>query len=653
MEDDTDTEDEEDDSEDSDDAEDPEDEAGKVDAGGTPSDGRPKIEEVTADDMEAVAETGRVFVRNLSFTATEEEVAAHFASFGALTAVHIIVDRSTRRSKGLAYITYALPENGMKAMDELDGTIFQGRLIHLLPAKRPPNADATLGGVGRTGAAADGDGSDLADDTKGPHTEAEREAGFKASRDARLKADAGTNRAAWNTLFMRQDTVAAAVAAKYGVSKADLLESDAGDVAVRMALGEAQVIAETKEQLSRAGVDPATLEAAAAAGGANVGKGRPGVKRSTTAIMLKNLPYESEEEDLRLLCERFGGVARLVLPDTHTLAVVEWLEAADARKAFKGLAYKRYKHVPIYVEWAPEGVFTEDAPAAGARATSKGAGAGNAGGGGAGVTPRVDGGGRGAAAAAAREAVAAAATGADADGTGTGDEEATQLFVKGLSFQTSEAGLRAHFLRAASAAGGRVLSASVATQRGPGGAALSRGFGFVEFDSAAAARSVRRAMQGKDLDGRALKLEASSQGGGGGVGGVGGDDSGDKTKVPKGFSATKIVVRNVAFEATKRDIQKLFNPFGTLKSCRLPKKFDGNHRGFAFAELATKREATAALEALRGTHLYGRRLTIERAEEGDDVAALREKTAAHFDAGSAGASAAAGEPIAKRRKQQR
>ena len=113
------------------------------------------------------------------------------------------------------------------------------------------------------------------------------------------------------------------------------------------------------------------------------------------------------------------------------------------------------------------------------------------------------------------------------------------------------------------------------------------------------------------------------------------------------------MVRNVAFEATKRDIQKLFNPFGTLKSCRLPKKFDGNHRGFAFVELSTKREASAALEALRGTHLYGRRVTIERAEDGDDVATIREKTAAHFDAGSAGAQAAAGEPIAKRRKQQR
>ena len=38
-------------------------------------------------------------------------------------------------TKGLAYVTYALPANAITAMDEMDGTIFQGRLIHLMPAK--------------------------------------------------------------------------------------------------------------------------------------------------------------------------------------------------------------------------------------------------------------------------------------------------------------------------------------------------------------------------------------------------------------------------------------------------------------------------------------------------------------------------------------
>ena len=41
---------------------------------------------------------------------------------------------------------------------------------------------------------------------------------------------------------------------------------------------------------------------------------------------------------------------------------------------------------------------------------------------------------------------------------------------------------------------------------------------------------------------------------------------------------TKLVVRNVAFEATRKDLTALFTPFGQIKSCRLPKKMDGNHR---------------------------------------------------------------------------
>ena len=595
---------------------------------------------VTAEDMEAIAETGRVFARNLPFTATEEEVAAHFSRFGALTAVHVIVDKTTRRSKGLAYVTYALPENGIAAMEALDGTIFQGRLIHLIPAKRPPNVADTLGGVGRVEGAA-GAGADAAPRDE---TEAEREVGFKAARDARLKADAGTNRAAWNSLFMRQDTVAAAVAAKYGVSKADLLESGDADVAVRLALGEAQIIADTKAQLEDAGVDVGTLERSAAAGGANTAKGaQKSVKRSGLCILLKNLPYEAEEEELRSMCERFGSLSRLVLPDTRTLALAEFLEAPDARRAFKGLAYKRYKHVPIYVEWAPAGAFAEDAKRADASAAARAA-----------VVPRADAGGS------ARTPPPRAAphadvsrNGADEDATNE-DEDASRLFVKGLSFQTSEAALRAHFLRAASAAGGRVLATNVATQRGPGGATLSRGFGFVEFDAPAVARAAKRAMQGAALEGRALRLELSSaettRANRLERDGEGSDKSSDKSAVtvPKGFSATKLVVRNVAFEATRRDVQKLFNPFGVLKSCRLPKKFDGAHRGFAFAELSTKREASAALEALRGTHLYGRRLTVERAAEDDDVAGVREKTAARFDAGAAGEAAARGENAVKK-----
>ena len=70
-----------------------------------------------------------------------------------------------------------------------------------------------------------------------------------------------------------------------------------------------------------------------------------------------------------------------------------------------------------------------------------------------------------------------------------------------------------------------------------------------------------------------------------------------------------------------------------MKKVRLPKKFDGTHRGFAFCEFVTCKEAQNAMATLSRTHLYGRHLVLEWAEAGDedgsgkvDVDAIREKT---------------------------
>ena len=63
-------------------------------------------------------------------------------------------------------------------------------------------------------------------------------------------------------------------------------------------------------------------------------------------------------------------------------------------------------------------------------------------------------------------------------------------------------------------------------------------------------------------------------------------------------------------EATRKELRELLSAFGELTSIRLPKKFDGKHRGFAFADFVTHQEAMAAKDALQATHLYGRHLVI-------------------------------------------
>ena len=82
----------------------------------------------------------------------------------------------------------------------------------------------------------------------------------------------------------------------------------------------------------------------------------------------------------------------------------------------------------------------------------------------------------------------------------------------------------------------------------------------------------------------------------------------------------KLLVKNLAFEATPDEVRELFQPFGHIKKVRLPKKVNSNnHRGFCFVEFATKEEAKLAFRELKHTHFYARKLTIEYAKQGESA----------------------------------
>ncbi len=96
-----------------------------------------------------------------------------------------------------------------------------------------------------------------------------------------------------------------------------------------------------------------------------------------------------------------------------------------------------------------------------------------------------------------------------------------KLFVGGLSWNTSEADLREAFEKY-----GEVTEASVITDRDTG---RSRGFGFVVFSDREAALKATAEMDGKELDGRAIRVnEAHDKPRGGGSGGGGGGGGGGR-----------------------------------------------------------------------------------------------------------------------------
>ncbi|XP_055803603.1 multiple RNA-binding domain-containing protein 1-like [Solanum dulcamara] len=405
---------------------------------------------------------------------------------------------------------------------------------------------------------------------------------FKQQRQEEKKAsEASGSTQSWNTLFMRPDTVVENIARKFGVSKSDILDREADDLAVRIALGETQVIAETKTSLAKAGVNIVSLEEYAA------GK-TDGVKRSNHIILVKNLPYGSSEGELANMFGKFGSLDKIILPPTKTSALVVFLKPAEARAAFRGLAYKRYKDTPLYLEWAPGNILDQTSDSKNAL-----------------VVGEDD----------AKRVLLEQVGGITDPDVDPDRVESRSLYVKNLNFKTLDESLKKHCTDHIK--DGRILSVRV-KKHVKNGKNVSMGFGFVEFDSVDTAVNVCKDLQGTVLDGHALILQLCHT---------------KKDQLPNRAendeSSTKLLVRNVAFEATEKDLRQLFSPFGQIKSLRLPMRF-GNHRGFAFVEFVTKQEAKNAIEALSNSHLYGRHLVLERAKEGETLEELRARTAAQF-----------------------
>ena len=206
-------------------------------------------------------------------------------------------------------------------MSSLDGNIFQGRLLHILPGRRAIEPDHDDDNV-----------------EEGATSEYKK----KEKKNAKDTADDDSN---WNPVYIRVDTAVTALANQFNMKKGEILDSQANNMAVRVALGEAHVLAETKKFLADNGVSTDALDDAA--------KGLK-VKRSKCTILVKNLPADTDVPELRQLFSKHGEVNRFVVPPTKVMALVEYADKLKAKRAFRGLAYKRYKRVPLYLEWAPE-----------------------------------------------------------------------------------------------------------------------------------------------------------------------------------------------------------------------------------------------------------------------------------------------------------
>ena len=75
--------------------------------------------------------TMNIFVGNLSFRLSEDELSRAFEAFGAVDSARIITDRETGRSRGFGFVVMSDDSEGQTAIDNLNGTELNGRELRV------------------------------------------------------------------------------------------------------------------------------------------------------------------------------------------------------------------------------------------------------------------------------------------------------------------------------------------------------------------------------------------------------------------------------------------------------------------------------------------------------------------------------------------
>lgn len=347
---------------------------------------------------------------------------------------------------------------------------------------------------------------------------------------------------------------------RLGIFKSELLDPTSSNAAIKQAHAETHIIQETKAYFAGNGINLDAFKS---------------TERGETAILVKNFAYGTQVDELKKLFEPHGNVLRVLMPPAGTIAIVEFEVGEQARSAFRSLAYRKFKDSVLFLEKAPKLLLD-------------------------GVNSRTN----------TNEPILSPSNPVKPLTADLFEVETTQqktltstLFVKNLSFLTTIERFRDVFKPLDGFISAKIKMKSDTKKPGE---FLSMGFGFLEFSSEHHAQAALASMDGYKLDGHELLIRASHKA----VDAAEQRRKEDEVKKLAG-RRTKIIIKNLPFEISKKEIRALFSAYGQLRSVRLPKKFDSSTRGFAFADFVTAREAESAMAALKDTHLLGRRLVLE------------------------------------------
>ena len=92
----------------------------------------------------------RLFVGNLSYQTTENDLQDYFSPAGVVTSVNLMIDKVTGKSRGFAFIEFATPEEASKAVEQFHNQEFQGRTLTVNVARPREERAPRYGGDRRS-----------------------------------------------------------------------------------------------------------------------------------------------------------------------------------------------------------------------------------------------------------------------------------------------------------------------------------------------------------------------------------------------------------------------------------------------------------------------------------------------------------------------
>jgi RNA recognition motif-containing protein len=90
----------------------------------------------------------KLFVGNLSFNTTENDLQDAFAAHGTVVEANLMVDRMSGRPRGFGFVTMSTPEEAQKAIDALNGSTLDGRPVTVNIARPREDRPQRTGGGG-------------------------------------------------------------------------------------------------------------------------------------------------------------------------------------------------------------------------------------------------------------------------------------------------------------------------------------------------------------------------------------------------------------------------------------------------------------------------------------------------------------------------